>query len=121
MGLSISGMAVRSSATMRQWIRPAEEQCATSDLYQSHANEYKRNGELAGIVRRVSAQLHLPNEYRIPVPCNHTDMVKFLAPSDKTYCSVASHMEVEVGHILIESSMYFNDEWPSIIMLTMVS
>jgi hypothetical protein len=99
---------------------PTDGQCATSDLYHSHANEYRGNGELAGMVRRVSAQLHLPNEYRIPVPCNHTDMVKFLAPSDGTYRSVASHMEVEVRHIWIKSSMYFNDEWPSIIMLTVL-
>ena len=60
-----------------------------NDLYQSHANE--RNGELAQMVEKVSAQLYLPNEYRIPVPYNHTEMVKFLAPSDRTYCSVSSH------------------------------
>jgi len=51
------------------------------------------------MVKKVSAQLYLPNEYRIPVPCNHTDMVKFLAPSDRTYCSVASHLKTELDHI----------------------
>jgi len=71
-----------------------------TDLYQSHANE--RNGELAEMVKKVSAQLYLPNEYRIPVPYNHFDMVKFLAPSDKTYCSVASHIEIEVEHIWVK-------------------
>jgi hypothetical protein len=60
---------------------PTVKQYAT-DWYRSHANEYKRNGELAEMVKRVSAQMFLPNEHRIPVPCNHTDMVKFLAPSD---------------------------------------
>jgi len=89
-----------------------------SGLYQSYANE--RNGELAEMAKKVSAQLYLPNEYRIPVPYSHTDMVKFLAPSDRTYCSVASHIEIEVEHIWVERSMYFN-ECPSIIMLTVFS
>ena len=88
-----------------------------SSLYRSHANE--RDGELAEMVKKVSALLYLPNEHRIPVPCNHTDMVKFLAPSDKTYCSVASHIRGEIEHILAERSMYF-DECPSIIVLTVV-
>jgi hypothetical protein len=101
---------------------PTVRQYATSDLYQYHASGYKSNRELAEMVKKVSAQLYLPNEYRIPVPCTHTDMVKFLAPSDRTYCNVASHIETEVEHILIERSMYFN-EFPSIIiiMLTLFS
>ena len=80
-----------------------------SGLYQSHANECKGNGELAEMVKKVSAQLYLPNEHRIPVPYNHTDMVKFLAPSDKTYCSVSSHIEGEVEGIWIERSMYLDE------------
>jgi hypothetical protein len=85
-----------------------------------YANEYKRHGELAEMVKKVSALLYLPNEHRIPVPYNHTDMVKFLAPSDRTYCSVASYIEIEVEHIWTERSMYFN-ECLSIFMLTMFS
>jgi hypothetical protein len=98
---------------------PAVKQYAT-DWYRSHANEYKRNGELEEMVEKVSAQLYLPNEHRIPVPSNHTDMVKFLAPSDRTYCSVVSHIEIEVDQIWIERSMYFK-VCSSIIMLTIYS
>ena len=83
-----------------------------TDLHQSQANECRRNGELAKMVKKVSAQLYLPNEYRIPVPHNHAYMVKFLAPSDSTYCSVASHIEIEVGRIRVERSMYL-DECPA--------
>jgi len=87
-------------------------------LYRSHTNE--RNGELVEMAKKVSALLYLPNEHRIPVPCNHTDMVKFLAPSDRTYCSVSSHIGTEVEHIWVKRSMYF-DECPSITALTMFS
>jgi len=75
------------------------ETVGTPTVKKSQTNEYKRNGELAEMVKKVSAQLYLPNEHRIPVPCNHTEMVKFLAPSDGTYCSVASHLKTEVDHI----------------------
>jgi len=94
---------------------PTVKQYAIRYLYQSHAN-----GELAEMVKKASAQLYLPNEYRIPVPYNHTDMVRFLAPSDRTYCSVASHMGIEIRDIWNKRSMYF-DECPNIIMLTMFS
>jgi hypothetical protein len=104
---------------MRQWVRLQSKRYSISristvyttdfKLFQSHINEYKRDGELAEMVKKVSAQLYLPNEYRIPVPCNHTDMVKFLAPSDRTYCSVASHLKTEVDHIQNERSMYLNE------------
>ena len=89
-----------------------------NDLYQSHAKE--RIGELAEMVKRLSALLYLPNEHRIPIPYNHTGMVKFLAPSDRTYCSVVSHIGIEVEHIWAKRSMYF-DECSSIITLTMFS
>jgi len=75
------------------------ETVGTPTVKESHTNEYKRIGELAEMVKKVSAQLYLPNEYRVPVPCNHIDMVKFLAPSDRTYCSVASHLKTELDHI----------------------
>jgi hypothetical protein len=91
-----------------------------TDWYRSHANEYKRNGELAEMVKTVSARLYLPNEHRIPVPFNHTNMAKFLAPSDRTYCSVVSHIEAEVEDLWIVRSMYFK-ECSSIIMLTIFS
>jgi len=45
------------------------------------------------MVKRFSAQLHVPNKHRIPVPYNHTDMVKFHAPSDITYQLVVSHVQ----------------------------
>ena len=91
-----------------------------NELYQPHANE--RNGELAEMVKKVSALLYLPNEHRIPVPYNHTDMVKFLAPSDRTYCSVSSHIRTVVEHIWVKRSMYFGECTNlSIITLTMFS
>ena len=87
-----------------------------ADSHQSHANE--RNGEPAEVVEAVSAQLYLPDEERIPVRCNYSDMVKFLSPSDTTYGSVANQIQREVARVWVERSMYF-DECPSIIILTM--
>jgi len=101
----------------RKIISYYETMGSPTGLYQPHVNEYNRDRELAEVVKKVSAQLYLPNEHRIPVPYNHTDMVKFLAPSDRTYCSVAGHIEREVEHM--RSTCF--DEYPSIIMLTMFS
>ena len=92
----------------------------TASLYKSRANEYNRNRELTEVVKKGSAQLYLPNEHRIPVPYNHTDMVKFLAPSDRTYCSIVSHIKRDVEQIWVKRSTYF-DECPSIILLMMFS
>ena len=35
-------------------------------------------------------------------------MVKLIAPSDRTYRSVVSHLEAELDHIRDERSMYLN-------------
>jgi len=44
------------------------------------------------MVKKVSAQLYLQNEHRIPVHSNHMDMVKFVSTADPTYQSVVNHM-----------------------------
>ncbi len=40
------------------------------------------------MVKKISAQLYLPNERRFPIRLNHTDMVKFVAPGDTNYKTV---------------------------------
>lgn len=53
---------------------------------------FKRVGEEVQMVPRLSAQLHLLFERRIPVNKNHTEMVKFASPVDPTYQSVVTHL-----------------------------
>jgi hypothetical protein len=59
------------------------------------------------MVMKVSTELFLPNEHRIPVAQNHTDMVKFLSPSDLTYCSVSTRIYQCVDKIAKEAGMYW--------------
>jgi len=47
----------------------------------------------------MSAQLHLPNEFRILVERNHSNMVKSLSPSDPTYITVVRHLKECVDKI----------------------
>jgi hypothetical protein len=45
------------------------------------------------MVKKVSSLLRLPNERRIPVARNHTDIVKFHDQSDPTYRTVVAHIQ----------------------------
>jgi len=58
---------------------------------------FRRLGEEVQMVQRLSAQLHLSIENRVPVNKNHTDMVKFASPVDPTYLSVVTHMKECIG------------------------
>jgi len=58
-------------------------------------------GEEVQMVQRLSAQLHLVFEHRVPVNKNHTDMVKFASPVDPTYLSIVYHMKDCVGALFI--------------------
>jgi len=49
------------------------------------------------MVQRLSAQLHLSFEHRVPVNKNHTDMVKFASQVDPTYMSIVTHMNDCLG------------------------
>ena len=49
------------------------------------------------MVQRLSAQLYLPKESRYPVHSNHTDLVKFDSPQNKTFQTVVTIMEDGVG------------------------
>lgn len=53
---------------------------------------YGRVGEKKMMVAEDSAQLFWPNEDRIPVPFNHTDMVKFASFSDDTFQIVVTSL-----------------------------
>jgi hypothetical protein len=44
------------------------------------------------MVKKVSAQLYIPGEYRLPIERNHTELVKFPTRGDSTYQSVVNHM-----------------------------
>ncbi|PVF90980.1 hypothetical protein CPB86DRAFT_681978, partial [Serendipita vermifera] len=50
--------------------------------------KYVRIGDKHKAVNADAAILDLPGEIPIPVRANHTDIVKFLSPSDSTYISV---------------------------------
>jgi hypothetical protein len=44
------------------------------------------------MVKKSSALLFCPSEHRIPVPSDHTGMVKFSHNEDNTYQTVVRHM-----------------------------
>ncbi|KAH0604335.1 uncharacterized protein H6S33_006712 [Morchella sextelata] len=56
------------------------------------AGEWKRFGKAVGMVKKMSALLHLRNEIPIPISRNHTEMVKFSSAADKDYRTVATHI-----------------------------
>ncbi|KAF8241553.1 hypothetical protein K440DRAFT_591862, partial [Wilcoxina mikolae CBS 423.85] len=51
-----------------------------------------RCGPEVDMVKKSSAQLFWPSEHRIPVPYDHTDMVKFGHNEHNTYQTVVRHM-----------------------------
>jgi hypothetical protein len=55
------------------------------------------------MVKKVSAQLYIPGEYRLPVERNHTELVKFPTRGDSTYQSVVYYMRQCVEEISRES------------------
>ncbi|KAF8541447.1 hypothetical protein BDD12DRAFT_803703 [Trichophaea hybrida] len=54
---------------------------------------YKRAGEAAQMVNRLSAQLNFPGEHRFPINSDHTGMVKFDSLDDDAYQTVVRCME----------------------------
>jgi hypothetical protein len=98
--------SVRSKTKGGQRLRGVMPNIIT-DKGQNETGEHKRNGELFEMVKRVSGQLNLPNEHRIPVPYTHTDMVKFLASSDPIYRSVATHIKSYIESFLDQRRVHF--------------
>jgi hypothetical protein len=49
------------------------------------------------MVKRLSAELYLPDECRVPVQENHTNMVKFASEVDKTFQTVVKHLRECIG------------------------
>ncbi|KAF8249183.1 hypothetical protein K440DRAFT_660436 [Wilcoxina mikolae CBS 423.85] len=64
------------------------ETVQTSTVERSDSGRYARSGEESEMVNRFSAQLYIPNEQRVPVKENHTNMVKFASAEDGTYQTV---------------------------------
>jgi len=51
------------------------------------------------MVNRFSSQLYIPNEQRVPVDENHTNMVKFASAENPTYRTVVRYLMVWVNSI----------------------
>jgi hypothetical protein len=51
------------------------------------------------MVKKASALLFWPWEYRIGVPSNHTNLVKFATSADDTYGKVARHITTRMREI----------------------
>ncbi|KAF8538615.1 hypothetical protein BDD12DRAFT_805984 [Trichophaea hybrida] len=64
----------------------------TPTVKKSVMGDYRREGDAVKMVKKISAQLFLPNEDRIPVRRNHTDMVKYIARTDSIYQTVVHHI-----------------------------
>ncbi len=60
----------------------------TSTVEKNTLGKWERTGTPRQMVERISAQLYLHNERRIPVDANHTDMVKFSSSMDPIYTTV---------------------------------
>jgi len=45
------------------------------------------------MVKRLSAQLYIPTEQRVPVEQTHTNMVKFASAEDPTYLTVVRYLK----------------------------
>jgi hypothetical protein len=56
------------------------------------------------MVKKVSAQLYLPNESRIPFELSHTDLVKFPL-RDANYHTVLTHMKKCLDEIAASDGM----------------
>lgn len=61
-----------------------------------------RDGESLLMVQNVSSLLFLPNEERISVASNHSEMTKFLTRSDTTYGKLVGYMEEALDLCSIE-------------------
>ncbi|TGZ77075.1 hypothetical protein EX30DRAFT_212551 [Ascodesmis nigricans] len=59
----------------------------------SEKGTWSRDGEMVHLVRRTSSGLMIPEEVRIPVDANHSDIVKFAGSSDTTYMKVIFHLQ----------------------------
>ncbi|CAG8712014.1 16380_t:CDS:2, partial [Acaulospora colombiana] len=59
----------------------------------SQTGKYERSGEEVQAVAPFAAFVNLRHEIQIPVPANHTDIVKFLSNSDPTYISLVTHLK----------------------------
>ncbi|KAF8533477.1 hypothetical protein BDD12DRAFT_760777 [Trichophaea hybrida] len=58
-----------------------------------------RTVERSEMVKRVSAQLYIPTEQRVPVEANHTNIVKFASAEDRTYQTVVRYLKEWVHSI----------------------
>ncbi|KAI5848046.1 hypothetical protein BZA05DRAFT_118723 [Tricharina praecox] len=66
----------------------------------STTGKWTRDGPPAIMVTKDSAQLFLPNEQRIPVSSNHSDIVKFPDPSNETYRSVVTQIKMCIDMVV---------------------
>ncbi|RPB06396.1 hypothetical protein P167DRAFT_514553, partial [Morchella conica CCBAS932] len=64
----------------------------TPTVSKGSSGSWARDGEDVQMVNKNSAMLFWPFEHRIPVDCNHRDIVKFSAGVDSTYRSVVNYM-----------------------------
>ncbi|KAF8535670.1 hypothetical protein BDD12DRAFT_983186 [Trichophaea hybrida] len=61
------------------------ETTKTPTIQKSVSGKFERSGPEKMMVQQISALLYLPNEERIPVQQNHSNMVKFVSRHDPTY------------------------------------
>jgi hypothetical protein len=57
------------------------------------------------MVKKGSALLFWPWEYRIGVPSNHTNLVKFATSADETYGKVVQHIATCIDEITASQGM----------------
>ncbi|KAF8534445.1 hypothetical protein BDD12DRAFT_895913 [Trichophaea hybrida] len=75
------------------------ELAPTSTVELSDSGSYESGGKESKIVKRFSAKLYIPNEQRVPVKENHTNMVKFASVNDPTYETVVRCLKEWVDSI----------------------
>ena len=84
----------------------------TKTVDKTKEGTWDRVGPKEQTVRATSAQMFWPGEQRIPVPSNHTDMVKFCSNMDETYRITIARMMEQAQQLgrsnLFRSWIYFN-------------
>ncbi|KAA8896070.1 hypothetical protein FN846DRAFT_801292 [Sphaerosporella brunnea] len=78
---------------------------STPTVQKSSQGHYERTGDMAEMVKKVSAQLFLSNEQRIPIHQNHTELVKFAHKGDTTYLTLLKHLRSCLDEINIHGGM----------------
>jgi hypothetical protein len=74
-------------------------QLNNTNFLQSDSGSFRRDGKRPEMVDAFSAQIYIPNEQRVLVKENHTNMIKFASADHPTYQAVVRYLKEWVDSI----------------------